>query len=207
MGEGSRMTSGQEFSYGDRVVHAGKPEWGVGQVTSAQAMVQDGHRHQRLTIRFERGGLKTISTVFAEIRPAEDAPKIDREAAEIGSGWLAEALDKSPEDVMTRLPEEVSDPFRSLKARLTATLALYRFTADGASLVDWAAVQSGLKDPLSRFNRHELENLFSRYATERDAQLARLFADAKRLEPETYKEMVTQVPVSAQRALRTAGSR
>lgn len=201
------MPNGTEFSFGDRVIHAEKPEWGVGQVTAAQAMVQDGQRHQRLTIRFERGGLKTISTVFADIRPAENAPKIDKAAAEIGSGWLADALDQSPEDVMTRLPEEVSDPFRSLKARITETLKLYRFTDQGASLVDWAAVQSGLTDPLSRFNRHELERLFSRFASERDAHLGRLFSDARRLEPDTYQEMVTKVPETAQRALRAASNR
>jgi hypothetical protein len=193
-----------EYTFGDRVVHAGKPEWGAGQVLSSQIMQQDGERCQRLSIRFERAGLKTISTAFADIRPAADAPMIDQATAEMGSGWLAEAGEMTPEDVMVRLPEEVSDPFRSLKSRLESTLALYRFNEEGGSLIDWAAVQSGLKDPLSRFNRHELETLFARFASERDAQLARLFSDAKRTEPETYKEMAARTPESAQRAMRSA---
>jgi hypothetical protein len=50
------------------VVHAGKPEWGVGVVSSAQNVTQDGKPSQRLTIRFERAGLKTVSTAVASIR-------------------------------------------------------------------------------------------------------------------------------------------
>ena len=63
-----------KFSFGDRVVHAAKPEWGVGQVVGAQPISENGVSAQRLTIRFDRAGLKTLSTGFAELRPATAGP-------------------------------------------------------------------------------------------------------------------------------------
>ena len=48
--------AGPQWSFGDRVIHAKRPEWGVGVVTAAQSVVEDGHPAQRVTIRFDRAG-------------------------------------------------------------------------------------------------------------------------------------------------------
>ena len=47
-----------------------------------------------------------------------------------------------------------------------------------AGLNDWAVMQTGLDDPLARFNRHELEEHFKRWSHEREQHLRRLLFDA-----------------------------
>lgn len=121
---------------------------------------------------------------------------VDREAAR-ESGWLGAIAKRKPEEAMTSLPATATDPFIPLAKRLEFVLALYRFGAspdrdarprdstghgsgDRGRLIDWAVAHSGLDDPLSRFSRHELEELFRRYAFERDAILVRLVGEARR---------------------------
>jgi hypothetical protein len=84
---------------------------------------------------------------------------------------------------MASLPESATDPFSSLEARIRATMDLYRFGRTGASLIDWAAMQTGLKDPMSRFARPELEQFFERFAGARDQHLKGLLEDARRKQP------------------------
>ena len=194
------MATTQTFSFGDHVVHAAKPEWGAGQVLSALAITEDGKAGQRLKIRFDRAGLKTISTIHADIRPA-DAPALSPEAEAADAAeqdeLAAAALQRNPEQVFTTLPEAVLDPFRSIEARIEATIGLYRFEPTGASLIDWAAAQSGLADPMVRFNRHELEEFFARFARARDEQLKKLLLEAKRAAPATYQKILRDPPKSA----------
>ena len=72
------------------------------------------------------------------------------------------------------VPEGVRDPFTSLAERVRMALGLYRFKPSGGSLLDWATAQTGLGDPLTVFNRHELEELFGRFRMNRDTALAEL---------------------------------
>jgi hypothetical protein len=118
--------------------------------------------------------------------------------------WLKLAEAGSVDETMTRVPEAASDPFRTRKARLESTLNLYRFSGTGASLLDWAAMQSGLKDPLTRFNRHELERFFERFQTALDAHLKRLVLELKKAEPQALAEVITAAPAFAKQALRRA---
>lgn len=192
------MASTTQYSFGDRVVHTGKPEWGVGQVLAAQAATGGG-AHQSLKIRFDRAGLKTLSTEFALLRRADDAPALAADAQEEADPFSAAA---SPLEVLTRLPEETVDPFRSIKGRIEATFALYRFTNAGASLMDWAAAQTGLMDPMVRFNRHELEEFFQRFANTRDAHLRKLLADARREDPEALAYALRHAPPGASETIR-----
>ncbi|MCB9839220.1 MAG: DUF3553 domain-containing protein [Phycisphaeraceae bacterium] len=178
------MNPTHRFQFGDRVVHAEKPEWGVGQVIGAEDLAIDGVAGQRLKIRFEREGLKSLATQMAALRPAESQTTMERAEAATVPGLDPGASERVVREVMTAIPEPARDPFASLTARLSATMALYRFDATGASLMDWAAAQSGLADPLSRFNRHELEELFKRYAVNRDEHLKSLLAEAKRSDPQ-----------------------
>lgn len=197
-----------EFNFGDRVVHALKPEWGTGVVSSAQHVVENGNPCQRLTIRFERAGLKTLSTAFADLRPADEHPSVEAAGAAAKAGgagdvtWLEQLEAGDLTERMQRLPEATRDPFSSLASRLKATLGLWRFSEQGASLLDWAAMQTGMKDPLARFNRHELEQYFKRFATEREAQLKRLLLDAKKQPSPDIERVKAEAPSTARDAMR-----
>lgn len=194
----------REWAKGDQVVHATKPEWGIGEVLGAEAATQNGSPCQRLTVRFDRAGLKTLSTAFAELRPASDAPRLATQE-EKSADPLAAALNATPvEEVMVRLPERATDPFLSMRDRLNATLDLYRFTEGGSSLLDWACMQTSLKDPLSRFNRHELEQWFARFKMEVDQHLRKLVRDARKQEPGLVEDVAAGAGPAARQALRRA---
>ncbi|MBY0311217.1 MAG: DUF3553 domain-containing protein [Phycisphaerales bacterium] len=226
------------FSTGQRVLHTGKPEWGSGLITEAMKTTQDGKPCQRLTIRFDRAGLKTISTAFANLIPAEDAAPLAADPIDLpraggsndgpttrgdsgarvgvggGSGGQSEKeaefaarLMGAPASLeirqrMTRLPEPATDPFLTVVDRLKNTIGLYRFQPTGASLLDWAAMQSGLSDPMSRFNRHELEKFFESFAIARDQHLKKVAADARKLEPEKTMALLKAAPSIVQQVLR-----
>ena len=149
----------------------------------------NGAMGQRLRIRFPGQGIKTLSTLHAELERIKNAPDDHEMPGGAPSSvvrdwdrlteedWLQPLAQKKIREAMIRLPEGVSDPFRSPERRIALTLELYRFEPTGRSLIDWAVAQTGLNDPLSRFNRHELEQFFDRWAFERDAHLNRLLAE------------------------------
>lgn len=199
-----------EFKFGDRVVHASRPEWGEGVVTAAAMDTVDGRSCQRLTVRFDRAGLKTLSTALATLRPATptDATPIrvddgDSPAEHLtATGWLNRLGAEKPEVIMARLPEPATDPFSTLEQRLRATIGLYRFTPQGGSLLDWAAMQTGLADPLTIFNRHELEQFFARFASARDQHLRQLADELRRKDPDALARTLAGTPAPVQQALR-----
>ena len=186
-----------QWSFGDRVIHQSRPEWGVGTVTKAMAVKQDGAACQNLTIRFERAGVKTISTAFARLRQATDHEDALGEAE---NGSLA--VRERPEEVFARLPEAARDPFSSLESRFKATLGLYRFAPEGGSLLDWASMQTGMQDPLSEYARPELEALFKRFAQARDEHLRSLAADLIKQTPVVVRSALDSASPQARAALR-----
>ena len=212
------------WSIGDRVVHTGKPEWGAGEVKTATRTTQDGRPCQLLQIRFERAGLKTISTAFANLIPSDDAaalsaePLVAPQTSGVGNGnGTSHGQSKEDEfaarlmgepgsaDIklkMTRLPDAATDPFATTESRFKATLALYRFAPTGGSLLDWAAMQSGLSDPMSRFNRHELEKFFESFVIVRDGHLRKLASELRKADPASVGVLAKQAPPAAQQALR-----
>jgi len=196
------------FKFGDRLVHSHKPEWGTGVVTAVQAVEQDGVPCQRVTLRFDRAGLKTMTTNIAELEMVDDdthpaAPV----AANSPDTWLTKLENGTVEELMSRLPEATRDPFNTLQSRIEATLKLYRFTEQGGALIDWAAAQTGLKDPMTRFNRHELEALFKRFALGRDTQLKSLVIEGRRKDPATTEKLMAAAPAAARDALRRLNAR
>ncbi len=202
------------FKFGDRLIHADRPEWGVGIVTAAQAATHEGSPCQRLTCRFERAGLKTLSTGVADLRPAAEsaqgAPAQPEAApAEAGpGGWLDQIESRDLPARMAQLPESTRDPFTSLESRLRATADLYRFSDQGGSLLDWAAMQTRLKDPMTRFSRHELEQFFRRFAHNRDEHLKALLHEAKRKSPEAIARVASDASPQAKAAMqRVYGAR
>lgn len=208
---------------GDRIVHAAKPEWGLGEVLQSQAAVQDGRACQQLVVRFDRAGTKTISTAFADLRPANPAfveasmgvatlPVPEPRPASSAAPTTAPepTMDEpplggaSPVEVMTRLPESVTDPFLPLRKRVLAAVTLYRFGESPASLLDWAAAQTGLKDPLSQFNRHQLEEFFGRFKVVLDQQLRKLLKDLRKHDPGYLGEVQAGASPAGKQALRRA---
>jgi hypothetical protein len=194
------------FAFGDRIEHAGCPEWGVGTVTRVQNLVQNGTRCQRISARFERAGLKTVSTAVADIRPADanGAPDDTQLSPDTGPG--SDSLDhlegKALKDIFGVLPEPARDPFASLADRVKATMELYRFTSSGGSLLDWASVQTRLSDPLSRYSRAEMEQEFTRFAHERDNHLRSLIREAHRSRDEAALAALKNPPRHAAHAVK-----
>jgi hypothetical protein len=194
----------QDWKSGDWVIHSGKPEWGAGQIQVAEGHIQEGKRCQRLTIRFDRGGLKTLTTLYAELRPSAPGgasafaePKPDDD--------LGHQLDlKNLAGLLSGLPEQVTDPFISLPKRVEATLGLFKYTGHGASLLDWATAQTGLRDPLSSFNRHELEQHFQRFRTNVFNHLRRVTADLRKLDPGALAKIEASATADAKQALNKA---
>jgi hypothetical protein len=178
-------------------------------VSTAQSITDAGVTSQRLTIRFERAGAKTISTLHAPLTayapgPADlgARPRSSEDASmPVGSDPLSAASDLSPETI-ARLPDAATDPFSTPRRRLAATLDLYKFSDRGGSLLDWASIQTGLKDPLSRFSRHELEQLFQRFQINLDQHLRRLIRDLKRTDPAVLADASASAVPAAQQALR-----
>ncbi len=196
------------FKFGDRLVHTHKPEWGTGVVTAVQAVEQDGTPCQRVTLRFDRAGLKTLTTNIAELEHVgEDTHPAAPVAGNQPDTWLTKLENGTVEELMSRLPEATRDPFNTLQSRIEATLKLYRFSEHGGALIDWAAAQTGLKDPMMRFNRHELENLFKRFALARDTQLKALVIEGRRKDPITTEKLIATGPSAARDALRRLNAR
>ncbi len=192
-----------EWKLGDRVIHAGRPEWGAGEVRSAEAITQDGRRCQRVTIRFDRAGVKVLSTAFADLRAATAAASIPA-PEEGGDAELPQADRTELARTLGELPEAATDPFRTRRARLETTLGLYRFSGTGSFLLDWAASQSGLKDPLSTFSRHELEQSFERFRINLDAHVRKLAYELKKEDPAGLASLAAAASPAAKQALKRA---
>jgi hypothetical protein len=200
----------ENFSFGDRVRHTARPEWGTGTVIRAEDAASNGQVSQRLAVRFANAGLKNLNTAHASLErcEAETEPAIEDDrvkVADLGeieqSEWLAPVAQRKIREAMTMLPTSVRDPFNSLSTRIGLTADLYRFDRSGGSLIDWAVAQSGLDDPLSRFTRHELEVFFDRWALERENHLRALLVEAAH-EPGAADAGLAKAPPAALDAVR-----
>ena len=195
--------AGSKFSLGDRVVHTGKPEWGSGAVSGAASHKHEGKPYQRLTIRFDRAGLKTISTAFAKIELASEVSKAIKPMIEEHHAPLpiASAGHREILDIMIKIPENARDPFATPAQRLEVTLSLYRFTGTGGSLIDWAAMQCGLADPMGRFNRHELEDFYRMFEMNLNTHLGKVVKDANTVPANELVRIAQSAPPAARQAL------
>ena len=199
-------TPARKFQIGDRVIHPSKPEWGVGLVSTTAMSEHEGSPCQRLAIRFDRAGLKTISTGFVDLQTATDQPlSSNRETPKASANDTISPLEgadeKQTREIMSRLPDAATDPFSTPAKRLRATLALYRFEPSGGSLIDWAAAQSALADPLSRFNRHQLEEYFHAFARNRSQQLSKVVQEANTVSRDELVQIAQSAPPLGQQAL------
>lgn len=192
------------YSSGMQVRHRQRPEWGIGSVTRVETVARPGGRDSRLWIKFPNAGLKTLLASAADLEVVEGSTAAEhtfaaREAATAG-GWLGEIATKKPEAAMAELQPDATDPFLTPERRMRILLSLYRFDGS-AKLIDWAVAQSGLDDPLSRFNRIELEAFFRDWCRERDTALYRLVGDfRKRREP--IEHFLSDAPKAALDAIK-----
>lgn len=200
---GTTPGSESRFKIGDQVVHANKPEWGKGTVVSAGAASHEGKPCQRLSVRFSRAGLKTLMTGVAPVERAGEVAEVlkPKDDGHHDPLPIASAGHKELLSIMTKIPERARDPFASPAQRLKATLDLYRYEGGGGGLVDWAAAQSGLADPLSRFNRHELEEYYRIFEKNLHKHLSQVVRDANNVPANELVQIAKSAPPAAQRAL------
>lgn len=191
--------SDRRWNIGDSVMHAKRPEWGPGVVTGATPALIEGKRCQRLTIRFQSGGIRTLSSAIADLHTSEIKPMTPSSAP---VGWLEAMERKSPAEALIAIPEAATDPFRPALARLQTTLNLYKFSDQGGSLIEWASAQTGLGDPLSAFNRHQLEAEFRTFRMALDQHLRKLAMELRRSDPAGLAAAVAKASPDTQRMVR-----
>lgn len=207
--------SNERFAFGDRVRHAKCPEWGVGSVVKTEELPVNGTMSQRVSVRFPGVGIKRLSSAHAELERVTDAPPEtpgadDEHPAELWgeiekSDWLAPVAQRKIDEAMMSLPRQATDPFIEVRERIRFTLTLFRFDRTGRALIDWAVAQTGLDDPMTRFNRHELEQFFDRWAFERDAHLGRLLQEAGGAQYH-LEDLLEKAPAPVRKAVRRIAS-
>lgn len=203
------------FEFGDRVRLQLRPEWGIGSVVKVQPAMLNGTRSQSVSVRFANEGIKVLNTAVAEIQLVShehNEALADAKAHPMAqwqkiseSDWLAPIVQRKIQEVMVSLPENVRDPFCSIKRRLKQTLDLFRFERTGGSLIEWAIAQSGFDDPLTHFTRQELELHFDRWMTFRQDHLQKILQEASlnmELARAEIDSLVDAAPLSAQEAVR-----
>ncbi len=114
----------------------------------------------------------------------------------------SEVAGRDMEQRLMSLPMESRDPFSSLEQRLQATIELCRYDKSPRLLLDWAMAQTGVEDPLSVYNRQELETIFMRWARERDAHLAKLLLELRRSNPAEADRVRGALPGQIQQSLK-----
>ena len=208
------MPTTTEFYPNDQLQHPGKPEWGVGTVVSAQPLTHEGSPCQRLTVRFSGAGKKTINTAFAKLARIGEANQPEPKSTSRPARPLqappapASPASSGPEpdkaaviERLAQLPGALTDPFRDLESRLIETLECYRNQPDERGLLQWASIRSGLADPMSVLNRHELEEHFANHRIRLDRHLKSLLEEARRERLDT-RPIIAGAPAGAQHAIR-----
>ncbi len=176
-----------EVKKGDRVRLATRPEWGHGEVLSIISTIVDGEPTRKVRIRFARAGVREVIDSPALAATADGPVNLQPAALQAK---------------MVSLPESVRDALRPLEDRFQETGALFRFNGRGGSLVDWAAMQTGLVDPLSELPRHEIEDSFARFRRGLEEHLRELGRQMKRENEAEFRRIALSMPNDAQDVLR-----
>jgi hypothetical protein len=191
------MNPNQRFAPGDRVRHAGRPEWGEGQVLEAEATGQADRPAQRLIVRFSGQGRVRLNTAFAELIPADQATQ---DAATMPP--TIEPLTGKPRPVdLSQLPDELTDPLSSAVRRFRLSLNWYRFEMTARGMIEWAVARSGLSDPLGGFERRELESAFAGFYRRLDAHLRQVAGQAAREQADEARRIVGELRPGVREAI------
>ena len=203
----STMTS---IAFGDRVAHPSYPEWGSGSVIKVENTALQGKPARRITVRFTQRGLKTFvgDPIPLDILATEHTMPGDgdlklpaiAEVEQLERSGLTQAVEQKLLDIMLAIPMACRDPFNSGEHRLRRTLDLYKYDMSGRGLMEWAMAQNGMDDPLTRFNRTELEMYFKQFAHDRDRHLSKLLSELRE-ESTMIKQLVAEAPVGAKHAV------
>jgi len=188
------MRNPPSFKVGDKVAHPKKPEWGTGVVMQAQPATLNGIQAQRLRVDFANKRNTTINTAIAPLVSGEamnqsytppkgfgQDMKMSTDASKLGAGWLDQLEgNNGGKGELWDLPDACNDAFASDEQQLDATLDTFKFSTDPGPLFQWAVVQTGMDDPLSKHTRVELEQAFPRFTRDRDNRLFELVRQMKR---------------------------
>ncbi len=165
-----------KWSIGDKLLNPARPDWGVGIVTSVAPHVAQGKQGQRLGIRFDGAGLKTVSTVIINLQPAS-APD-------------SKAPNSDPIADLTALPPNVQDQRAPQSQRLTDALTWYRFREGDRAAMDWAILRLGVADPLSQLSREQLHEAREGFFRRLDHHVRELARDVSKKDPAAFNEIL-----------------
>jgi hypothetical protein len=199
-----------QIEFGDRVTHPAFPEWGSGAVIKVENAPVNGEPSTRVTVRFVHAGLKKFAGDSIPLVVMQDAHAMpsDRsgkrppilEVEDLERSGLPEAVEQKLEEIMFMIPLACRDPFNALEHRMRRTLDLYKYDMSGKGLMEWAMGQTGMDDPLTRFNRTELEVYFKQYSFLLKQHLSKLlsemYSDRKMLQ-----QLLAEAPEGARRAV------
>jgi len=198
------------IAFGDRVAHQKFPEWGSGAVIKVEKTAVNGESTSRVTVRFSNAGLKSFVGDELPLCLMQDGHAVpgDRdgkrpaiaEVEDLERSGLNQAVEQKLQDIMHAIPLACRDPFNTLEHRLRHTLDLYKYDMSGRGLMEWAIAQTGMDDPLSRFNRTELEVYFKEYSHELNRHLAKLLKEIHS-ESLAVKEIIAGAPKRAKSAV------
>ncbi|MDP7008727.1 MAG: DUF3553 domain-containing protein [Phycisphaerales bacterium] len=196
------------IAFGDRVIHKVHPEWGGGAVIKVENTIVSGEPAPRITVRFSNAGLKIFSGLSIPLTPMDDGHTVpgDRclqrpaiaEVEDLERSGLTQAVEKKILEIMLAIPLACRDKFNTPEYRLKRTLELYKYDMSGRGLMEWAIVQTGMDDPLTRFNRGQLEEYFKRWVRDRDSHLHDLLREMQD-DPKTAKRLMQEAPDAALR--------
>lgn len=202
------------YKKGDRVRHPSRPEWGVGVVNKIEVVTRDASTDLRVWVRFPSVGDKTLLASVAALEIIDDQgfgsgiharPTVTDLDLAKGGGWLGAISKQSADNVMTALAGEATDPFASLRRRFEYSVQLYRFDGSPTRLVEWSIAQSGLDDPMARFNRQELEQLYKRWLFNLDAHVLKLLGELRREKSIIDQVLLTAPPLATKTIRRLQG--
>ena len=198
------------IEFGDRVTHPKFPEWGSGAVIKVESTPHNGEPVTRVTVRFSSAGLKSFVGDSLPLEVVVDGHQMpgDRigkrpaiaEVEDLERSGLTQAVKQKLEEIMHAIPMACRDPFNSAEHRLRRTLELYKYDMSGKGLMEWAMLQTGMDDPLTRFNRTELEVFFKQYSHELNQHLAKLLSELRE-EVALVQRIVEEAPQRAKRAV------
>ena len=109
---------------------------------------------------------------------------------------------RAAEESLQKVPEDAIDPFRTPIQRLQSMLKIYKWMDSPAGVLEWATTQTGLGDPMSMFNRHELEQQLDKFRIGVDNHLKKLLPVARKADAGGVQKALLTAGPSAKAALR-----
>jgi len=188
------------WSPNDRVLHPTRPDWGVGVVTRVAAHAHGGVPAQRLTIRFDGAGLKTLSTALVNLKPADNPQPFSQQRSKASGPQEQPTLAD-----LSALPQDITPPLD--RPALTRALNWYRHTADGRALLDWAIARSALRDPLSVMDREHLRLARDTFFKRLDHIVLESARALARKDPAAFQSLTRSAPPAARSLLQRGSAR